>query len=84
MTDKTVDPNNVPQIHDKRTKPPGILPKNTQAWILTGIAVAMIAVIALSGKNSTPRASQPQSNAVVGSRPSCLSHPIRSCRPPNG
>ena len=65
MTDKTIDPNNVPQLHDKRTAPPGILPKNTQAWILTGIAVAMIAVIALSGKNPAPRASPPQSNAVV-------------------
>jgi hypothetical protein len=65
MTDKSIDPNNVPQVHDKRTAPPGILPKNTQAWILTGIAVAMIAVIALSGKNPMPRASPPPSNAVV-------------------
>src|SRR5215467_12916831 len=65
MTDKTIDPNSSPQVHDRRTTPPGILPKNAQACVLTGIAVAMIAVIALSGKNPTPRASPPPSSAVV-------------------
>jgi type IV secretion system protein VirB10 len=65
MTDKTIDPNSSPQVHDRRTTPPGILPKNAQAWVLTGVAVAMIAVIALSGKNPTPRASPPPSSAVV-------------------
>jgi type IV secretion system protein VirB10 len=42
------------QVQDKRQKPPGILPKNTQAWVLSGLALLMVAVIAFSGKN-TPR-----------------------------
>src|SRR6266436_764856 len=45
------NPPTVPQIQDKRSKPPGILPKNTQAWVLSGIALLMVGVIALSGKN---------------------------------
>src|SRR6266852_3114062 len=47
------DPNQpiINQIQDKRQKPPGILPKNTQAWVLSGIALLMVGVIALSGKN---------------------------------
>src|SRR5437868_11214639 len=65
MADKHNDSSGIPQVQDKRTPPPGILPKNTQAWILTGIAVVMIAVIALSGKNAPPRASQPAASAVV-------------------
>src|SRR5713101_2757067 len=39
------------QVQDKRQKPPGILPRNTQAWVLSGLALLMIIVIALSGKN---------------------------------
>src|SRR5712691_10783143 len=47
------DPNQpiVNQIQDKRQKPPGILPRNTQAWVLIGLALLMVGVIALSGKN---------------------------------
>src|SRR5216683_6959926 len=53
MMDEPNDPNEpiVNQIQDKRQKPPGILPKNTQAWVLSGIALLMVGVIALSGKN---------------------------------
>src|SRR5260370_3687117 len=40
-----------PQIQDKRSKPPGVLPKNAQAWVLSGLALLMVGVIALSGKN---------------------------------
>src|SRR5436853_946068 len=65
MTDKHNDASDSPQVRDRRTPPAGILPKNAQAWILTGIAVVMIAVIALSGKNAPPRTTPPVTNAVV-------------------
>ena len=39
-------------VQDKRTAPPGILPKNIQSWVLTGIAVVMITIIALTGRNA--------------------------------
>jgi type IV secretory pathway VirB10-like protein len=45
------NPSTAPQIQDNRSKPPGVLPKNTQAWVLSGIALLMVGVIALSGKN---------------------------------
>src|SRR6266852_3437648 len=53
MMPDTNDPNQptVNQIQDNRQKPPGILPRNTQAWVLIGLALLMIIVIALSGKN---------------------------------
>src|SRR5690242_7721962 len=48
------DPNSVtpPTVQDRRLKPPGILPKNTQAWVLGGLALLMVIVIAFSGKNA--------------------------------
>ncbi len=53
-------------VQDKRAAPPGILPKNIQSWVLTGIAVVMIVIIALSGKN-TPKEQHPspQPGSVV-------------------
>lgn len=48
------DPNPLtpPTVQDRRLKPPGILPKNTQAWVLGGLALLMVIVIAFSGKNA--------------------------------
>jgi type IV secretory pathway VirB10-like protein len=51
MPETNSDPFTPPGVQDKRTKPPGILPRNTQAWILIGLAVLMVAMIALTGKN---------------------------------
>src|SRR5258708_1909340 len=42
----------VPQVQDKRQNPPGILPRNTQALVLTALALVMVVVIALSGRNA--------------------------------
>src|SRR5688572_6842514 len=38
----------VPEVQNKAPKPPGILPKNAQTWIILGIAVIMILVISFS------------------------------------
>jgi type IV secretion system protein VirB10 len=43
-----------PQVEDKRLKIPGIIPRNAQARVLGGIALIMVVIIALSGKN-TPK-----------------------------
>jgi type IV secretion system protein TrbI len=49
-----------PQIKNKAAKPPGVLPKNIQAWVIIGIATLMVIVLALTGtrtpKNDTARA----------------------------
>jgi type IV secretion system protein VirB10 len=54
-----------PQVRDKRTPPPGVLPKNMQAWVVCGIALVMAMVIAFSGRNAPKeRASPPASGAA--------------------
>jgi type IV secretory pathway VirB10-like protein len=36
-------------IKDKTAKPPGLLPKNVQSWVIVGIAVLMILIMWLTG-----------------------------------
>jgi len=36
-------------IQDKTPKPPGLLPKNVQSWLLAGLAVLMIVIMWLTG-----------------------------------
>ena len=66
MTEDSQDP--IPQIRDKAPKPPGVLPKNVQAWVLIGVATVMVCVLALSGGRSPqPGSTDPahQNDAVV-------------------
>jgi type IV secretory pathway VirB10-like protein len=39
----------VPTIQDKAPKPPGLLPKNVQSWLLVGLAVLMVLIMWLTG-----------------------------------
>jgi type IV secretion system protein VirB10 len=55
-----------PELRDKRVAPAGVLPKNTQAWVLTGLASVMVSVIALSGRN-TPKEKTPSATAAAAS-----------------
>jgi type IV secretion system protein TrbI len=43
-------------IHDKSPRPPGLLPKNVQSWLLAGLAVLMVVIMWLTGekKPATP------------------------------
>jgi hypothetical protein len=59
-------PLGVTQVRDRRTSPAGLLPKNTQAWVIGGLALVMVIIIAFSGSNppakagpQTPIPSQP-------------------------
>jgi type IV secretion system protein VirB10 len=54
MPDKNTDAYGAPQVSDKRTSPPGILPKNAQTWVILGLTAVMVAAIWLSGGN-TPK-----------------------------
>lgn len=51
MSNQESDPRIPPQVQDRRVRPSGVLPKNTQAWVITGLALVMVLVIALSGRN---------------------------------
>ncbi len=49
-------------IQDKAAKPPGLLPKHVQSWLILGVAVLMIVIMWLTGgkKQQTPaKASAP-------------------------
>src|SRR6202008_3883179 len=47
-------------IHDKSPRPPGLLPKNVQSWLLAGLAVLMVVIMWLTGekKPATPPRSE--------------------------
>ncbi len=50
------------QITEKSPKPPGLLPKNVQSWLLVGIALAMVLIMWLTGGKKpqvTPKAGIP-------------------------
>ena len=54
-----------PKVVNAAAKPPGILPKNVQLWLMSGIALVMVLVIALSGdpaskEKSTSATARPQ------------------------
>jgi len=57
----------VPTIQDKAPKPPGLLPKNVQSWLLIGIAVLMVLIMWLTGgkKPTTPSKAAPPTPAVL-------------------
>jgi type IV secretion system protein TrbI len=45
-------PYSAPPVRDNSTKPPGILPRGTQARVIGGIALVMVIVIAFAGRNA--------------------------------
>jgi type IV secretory pathway VirB10-like protein len=47
-------------IQDKAPKPPGLMPKNVQAWVMLGLAVLMVGIMWLTGGKKAP--STPKSN----------------------
>jgi type IV secretion system protein TrbI len=56
----------VPTIQDKAPKPPGLLPKNVQSWLLVKLALLMVLIMWLTGgkKPATPSRSVPLVPAV--------------------
>jgi type IV secretion system protein VirB10 len=45
-------------IEDKSPKPPGLLPKNVQSWLLAGLAVVMVLIMWLTGGKKPPAAAR--------------------------
>lgn len=61
MTEQNIAPAATP-IQDKAPKPPGLMPKNVQAWVMLGLAVLMVAIMWLTGgkkAETTPKSSLP-------------------------
>jgi TolA-binding protein len=59
MTEQIIAPAAAP-IQDKAPKPPGLMPKNVQAWVMLGLAVLMVGIMWLTGGKKAP--STPKSN----------------------
>src|SRR6266446_3750926 len=62
MTEPITSPAAQP-IQDKAPKPPGLMPKNVQTWVMLGLAVLMVTIMWLTGgkKPQTPPKSGTQS-----------------------
>ena len=74
MPDTTQNPQNPPAppatpapVRSQAAKPPGIIPKNAQTWVIIGVSAVMVAAIALSGSGSKgkPTANSPQQAAAI-------------------
>jgi type IV secretory pathway VirB10-like protein len=50
-------------IQEKAPKPPGLLPKNVQSWLIIGLAILMVAIMWLTGGKKPPTA--PRVNNAV-------------------
>jgi type IV secretory pathway VirB10-like protein len=57
-------------IQEKTPKPPGLLPKNVQSWLLIGLAFFMVAIMWLTG------AKKPQTAAKISSAPMSVEAPL--------
>src|SRR3954447_22105356 len=42
------------EVRDKRTAPPGVLPRRVQTWLMAGLALVIIVVILLTGHQTPP------------------------------
>jgi type IV secretion system protein TrbI len=60
MTEQNTAPAATP-IQDKASKPPGLMPKNIQAWVMLGLAVLMVLIMWLTGGKKKPQ-STPKSS----------------------
>jgi type IV secretory pathway VirB10-like protein len=50
-------------IQEKAPKPPGLLPKNVQSWLIIGLAILMVSIMWLTGGKKPPTA--PRTNNAV-------------------
>lgn len=60
MTEQNTAPAATP-IQDKAPKPPGLMPKNIQAWVMLGLAVLMVMIMWLTGGKKKPQSTSKSS-----------------------
>lgn len=68
MTEPVTSPAAQP-IQDKAPKPPGLMPKNVQAWVMLGLAVLMVIIMWLTGGKKGPTAPKSGTQAVQNPAP---------------
>ncbi len=57
------------RVLDRRRWPDGVVPRHLQQWVLIGVAVVMVAILALSGPPAKPRATTTTAPAAVAIDP---------------
>ena len=66
---RSSEPSGLPEpgrVTDLRSTPPGVVPRYLQQWLLIGVALVMVGIIALSGAPTRPRpASGPPAGVPV-------------------
>src|ERR1022692_1659822 len=68
MSETVNDDTRQPTVENRASQPKGILPRNTQAMVIAGISLVMVAAIALSGPSSSKsaaKAAAPQGPIVM-------------------
>jgi len=68
MTEQTTSPAAQP-IQDKTPKPPGLMPKNIQAWVMLSLAVLMVIIMWLTGGKKPQTAPKSGTPSVQTSAP---------------
>ena len=68
MTEQTTSPAAQP-IQDKAPKPPGLMPKNIQAWVMLSLALLMVIIMWLTGGKKPQTAPKSGTSAVQTSAP---------------
>jgi type IV secretion system protein VirB10 len=53
------------RIVDHRQQPPGVVPRHLQQWVLIGVALVMVGILAVSGPPAKPRATAAASPAAA-------------------
>ena len=48
-----------PRIENRAVRPPGIVPRNVNSWLVIGIALVMVLIIAFSGRSPSTRKPEP-------------------------
>ncbi len=56
-------------IQDKAPKPPGLMPKNIQAWVMLGLAVLMVVIMWLTGGKKAPTSPKSGTSSAPTSAP---------------
>jgi type IV secretion system protein TrbI len=61
--------NETAQVQEKAPKPPGLLPKNVQSWLLASLALLMVLIMWLTGSKSPSKPTKAMSPAAVAEPP---------------
>jgi type IV secretory pathway VirB10-like protein len=57
MSDQTAP--GIVSVTDRRTRPPGVLPRSAQTWLMVALALGILAIIVFTGRPNPPSSARP-------------------------